>query len=449
MTGEELEQRRNDVRIQLVLSDPALTDAIMSGGAFGGKHSPPVAMNMFDPHHEEAIADARRLTEIVPVGERQWSVRLPIVNVSVFETEEGLVVVDTGMAPGGPAILDAIRSVTAAPIHSIIYTHAHVDHCMGTWALLDDDPEIIAHVDAPGRFERYVKLRGSVSRYMSQPLSSFPTSDADWIPPTRTFSDTLSITVGGEQFDLVARRGETDDQLYVSAPGRSAIASADYYQGFLPNAGNGKRVQRHVEEWAVALREMAALEPRFMLPGHGDPVIDDTGTIVEVLSVHAEALEHIVAHTLAGLNAQLRQDLVADSLEMPAHLATHRTLNEQYVSPADISRMVMKEYCGWWDDIPSHWSPAPFDEQAALVCELAGGVDVVIERALALAESEPRLACLLVDWAYYRDPTYGPAAQAVLTVYTTRIVTTGTNTQEALMYLDHMTDVQFALDEAS
>lgn len=445
MTPEEIEQQRDEVRIGLVLSDPALTDAIINGGAFGGKHSPPVAMNMFDPRHEEAIADARRLTEIEAVGERQWSVRLPIVNASVFETDDGLVVVDTGMAPGGPALLDAIRSVSTAPIHTIVYTHAHVDHCMGTWALLDDAPEIIAHVDAPRRFDRYVKLRGSVSRYMSQPLSSFPTGDADWVPPTRTFSDRLSITVGGEQFDLMARRGETDDQLYVSVPGRATIASADYYQGFLPNAGNGKRVQRHVEEWAIALREMAALEPRFLLPGHGEPVVDDTGAIVDVLSVHAEALEYIVAHTLAGLNARDRQDVIADSLRMPAHLADHPTLNEQYVSPADISRMVMKEYCGWWDDVPSHWAPARFDEEAALVCDLAGGINVVIDRARAIATSDPRLACQLVDWAYFADPGSEAAARAVFDVYTTRIVTAGTNTQEALMYLDHMTDVQVTL----
>ena len=77
--------------------------------------------------------------------------------------------------------------------------------------LLDDEPEIIAHADAARRFERYVKLRGSVSRYMSQPLGSFPAGDDDWVPPTRTFRDEMSITVGGERFDLVHRKGETDE----------------------------------------------------------------------------------------------------------------------------------------------------------------------------------------------------------------------------------------------
>ena len=81
-------------------------------------------------------------------------------------------------------------------------------------------------------------------------------------------------------------------------------------------------------------------------------VIEGTAKVVlsveteeDLLTIHAEALEYIVAHTLDGLNARQRQDEVADSLELPHHLAEHPTLNEQYVSPADISRMVMKQYC--------------------------------------------------------------------------------------------------------
>ena len=445
MTPEQ-EARRNEVRIGLVLSDPDLTEAIVGGGAFGGAYSPVVAQNMFDVDHDEAIADAKRLVTVDEVGPRSWLIRLPIVNAAVFETDEGLVVVDTGMGPGGPAILQAIRTVTDAPIHTIIYTHAHVDHCMGTWALIEDAPEIIAHANAPARFDRYVRTRGSVSRYMSQPLASFPSGPDDWVPPTQTFQDTLTVEVGGERFDLIHRKGETDDQLYVSVPGRAAVASADYYQGFLPNAGNGKRVQRYVEEWAVALREMVSLEPRYLLPAHGEPVVDDPDRIAEVLSVHAAALEHIVQHTLDGLNAQQRQDEIADSVELPRELAEHPTLNEQYVSAADIARMVMKQYCGWWDDIPSHWAPARFDQQAAAVCELSGGVDEVVARARELAASDPVMSCHLIDWAWFADPGNVATGRAVIELYINRITKTAHNTQEALMYLDHMTDVQLSID---
>ena len=128
-----------------------------------------------------------------------------------------------------------------------------------------------------------------------------------FVEPDEVFHDRLTLEVGGERFDPDHRRGETDDQCYVSVPGRRMVASADHYQGFIPNAGNGKRVQRYIEEWAVALREMAALEPVALLPAHGEPLLDEA-TIQENLRIHAEFLEHIAAYTIDALNDGKRQD---------------------------------------------------------------------------------------------------------------------------------------------
>jgi glyoxylase-like metal-dependent hydrolase (beta-lactamase superfamily II) len=221
---------------------------------------------------EDAIEDVRKKTSVIEVGPRSYLIRMPIVNAAFFETDEGIVLVDTGMGPAGPAILDAIRSVSDKPIHTIIYTHGHVDHAYGTWAIMEagETPQIIGHELLEERFNRYIRLRGSLAKYMSQPEEQLPASESDLVWPTRYFSDRLELEIGGETFVLQHHKGETDDQLYVWVPGRGALASADYYQGFLPNAGNGKRYQRHVEEWVVALREMAALEPTILLPAHGE-----------------------------------------------------------------------------------------------------------------------------------------------------------------------------------
>ena len=45
----------------------------------------------------------------------------------------------------------------------------------------------------------------------------------------------------------------------------------------------------------------------------------------------------------------------------------------QYVTPNDISKMVIKKYTGWWDDIPSNWTPASMEDQGNMIIELAGG----------------------------------------------------------------------------
>lgn len=429
-----------ETRTMVLAENPELIGRLMEGGSFGGEYSLSAAQNMFG-RTEDAIADIKAKTQVVKVGPRSYLIRMPIVNAAFFETDEGVVLVDTGMGPAGPAILEAIRSVTDKPIHTIIYTHGHVDHAYGTWAIIDagETPQIIAQERLKQRFERYIRLRGSLAKYMSQPPEQLPSSPSDLVWPTRYFSERLELEVGGETFVLQHHRGETDDQLYVWVPGRRALASADYYQGFLPNAGNGKRAQRHVEEWSYAMKEMAALEPQFLLPAHGAP-ISGKETIQENFLVLAEAFDYIVEHTLDGLNAGQRKDVIYQSLQLPAHLADHPTLNVQYVTPNDIARMIIKQYTGWWDDIPSNWTPAPIEAQGNMIIELAGGdLEVITDYTRKLLGQDIRLASHLTDWLFYARPDNKAVQQLVFDVYRTRIMDPSTNTMEMLTYLDQMT----------
>jgi len=189
-----------DTRTMVLAENPGLIKRIMQGGAFGGDYSMAAATNIFG-RTEDAIEDVRKKTTVIEVGPRSYLIRMPIVNAAFFETDEGIVLVDTGMGPSGPAIMDAIRSVSDKPIHTIIYTHGHVDHAYGTWAIMEagETPQIIAHDRLNDRFTRYIRLRGSLAKYMSQPLEQLPAAKDDLVWPTRTFSDRL----------------ETDDQLYV------------------------------------------------------------------------------------------------------------------------------------------------------------------------------------------------------------------------------------------
>ncbi len=429
-----------DTRAMVLAENPQLIGRMMEGGSFGGESSVAAAQNMFG-RNGGAIADVNEKTRVIEVGPRSYLIRMPIVNAAFFVTDEGVVLVDTGMAPAGPAVLSAIRSVTDQPIHTIIYTHGHVDHAYGAWAIMEagETPEIIAHELLEARFNRYIRLRGSLAKYMSQPEEQLPASPSDLVWPTRYFSDRLEIQVGGETFVLQHHKGETDDQLYVWVPGRKALASADDYQGFLPNAGNGKRYQRHVEEWSIAMKEMAALEPAILLPAHGAP-LTDTATIQENFLVLAEALDYIVKHTIDGLNAGMRKDLIYGSLQLPEHLANHPTLKVQYVTANDISRMIIKRYTGWWDDIPSNWTPASMADQGNMIIELAGGdVPSIVAYARGMIRQDIRLASHLTDWLFYARPDDPEVQQLVFDTYSARIMDPNTNTMEMLTYLDQMT----------
>ena len=435
-SGQDL----TDIRMQVLLDNPRLLDRISEGGSFGGdNHSRVAAQNMFGKHHQEAIDDVKAKTSIEAVGDRVWLIRMPIVNAALFETDEGLVLVDAGMAPAGPALVEAIKSVSEKPLHTIIFTHGHVDHAFGAWALVNEwNPKIVAHENILPRFKRYMRIPRSLAKYMSQKTSQLPRSAEDIIFPTETFGgNELTLNIGGEAFVLKHYPAETDDQLFVWVPSRSAIVAADYYQGFLPNAGNGKRVQRYVEEWAEALREMVALSPDLLLPMHGE-VLEDKDEILANLSDLAAALQHIVDYTLAELDKGTRKDLIFQNAKLPPELTGKHSLRETYVSVKDISKMVLKQYTGWWDDIPSHWTPALFEEVSAAVVQLAGNIEALDSFTRELMQNDLPLASHFADFAFYANPNNALAQQLVIDVYTARMLDERSNTQELLAYLDHL-----------
>ena len=100
--------------------------------------------------------------------------------------------------------------------------------------------------------------------------------------------------------------------------------------------------------------------------------------------------------------------------------------------------MILKRYTGWWDDIPSHWSPAVWENQAGLILEMAGGVAALDARARELMKTDLALAGHVADWAFYAAPDNAIAQQLVLDVYKERILDTSSYTQESLVYLDFM-----------
>ena len=186
---------------------------------------------------------------------------------------------------------------------------------------------------------------------------------------------------------------------------------------------------------------MAALDAQILLPSHG-PAQSDAAAIKDDLLVLAQALEYIDTYTIDALNQGLRKDQIFQRAQLPPELATHPRLQEGYVSIKDVSKMIMKRYTGWWDDIASHWSPAEWEAQSSLVVEMAGGVEQVDARARELIGTEIALASHLADWAYFAAPDDPVAQQLVLDVYRARILRPDSLTQESVAYLDFMASVK-------
>ncbi|MES2869625.1 MAG: alkyl sulfatase dimerization domain-containing protein [Pseudomonadota bacterium] len=443
---------RFELRSELMKQYPNVLNTLRSNpnAGFGGQVSAAIANHMYSRTNQPAIDDARTMLTVEPQGKGTWLLRLPFVNVAVFETRDGLVLVDTGYAPAGPALLEALRKISNKPINTIIVTHHHADHAFGAWALLaaGEKPRIITtdtYLDELAIDTKLVNF--SIVRLNNQDPRDVPRRMEDTILPTETFHGSKTLTIGGEDFVLTQARGESADQLWVHVPSRKVVVSADYWQPFLLNAGNGKRRQRHVAEWSQALRDMAATGATRVLPMHG-AAMTSAAEVQDKLLAAADMLDSAVTQVASGLNADMRPDQIAAAAKLPEALQGRPDMAETYNRFQDVAKMVLKEYGGWWDGVPSNWSPAPLADLSNELVQLSGGIDKITARVQALQDVNPALACKLADIAYFAAPDNKDVLQVSLDAYAKRIVP-GVPTQELTVYLEHMLSLKQRLKHLS
>ncbi len=323
-----------------------------------------------------------------------------------LRTADGIVVFDTSLAPFGPPAVDAVRRWSPDRFRSIVYTHGHVDHVGGVGAFLadaagrgDPRPDIVAHENAPLRFERYDLTNGYNSVINQRQFGGRLPFPSDFVFPDTTFESEHRIDAGGTEIVLHHDRGETDDHAWAWVPSHRAVFTGDLFIWVLPNAGNPQKVQRYAADWAVALRKMIALEPELLLPAHGLPIAGRE-RIAGVLDNTASLLEHLLDGTLRMMNDGATLDEIVHTVRVPDEYAELPYLRATYDEPEFVVRNIWRLYGGWYDGNPARLKPPRDADLAAEVASLAGGPEVLAERARTLAASgDLRLACQLVEWA--------------------------------------------------
>lgn len=346
-------------------------------------------------------------------------------NVTAIRTGDGLVMIDTGSRETASETLAAIRRWDKGPVHTVIYTHGHIDHTWGA-RLLDQEadangwprPRIVAHRNVLERFRRYDATHALNSvvmgRQFNNPDYVFP---GDHRRPDEIYDDTRSLTVGNVRLDLTHGRGETDDATFVWIAHRKILVSGDFVIWVFPNAGNPRKVQRYAADWAAALRQMRGLEPEVLIPGHG-PAVSGAARVTQMLEDGAGVLESLVTQTLALMNKGCPLDEILHSVRAPQALLAKPYLLPKYDDPEFVVRGIWHLYAGWFSGNPASLKPAPEAELAGEIAALAGGAEVLAKRAQALAENgQPKLAVHLIEFAAAASPDAREIQQVRASIY--------------------------------
>jgi alkyl sulfatase BDS1-like metallo-beta-lactamase superfamily hydrolase len=333
-------------------------------------------------------------------------------NGTVFMCKDRCFVVDT--TPQwycGRTIEDLRANYTQLPVEAIAYTHGHIDHVTGAETYIKDAsergfqrPRIIGHRDISRRFDRY-RMMHQQNNFINRVQFNLPAnvgafSTVPWTYPETVYDQSLTMTIGGERFELYHARGETDDETYVWCPNRRVLCTGDTFVWSSPNAGNPYKVQRYASDWATALEHMASLRPLHLLPGHGPPLSGEAD-IQDALLTTAAFLRSIHDQVVAKMNEGKWLEDILREIDWPS--TDHPWLRPIYDHPEFIARNVYRLYGGWYDGNPANMLPAHSHDIAEALIGATGAAPI-LARARELRDAgEVKLACHLVDFVRKGD----------------------------------------------
>ncbi len=217
-------------------------------------------------------------------------------NTAVLRTQAGAVVVDTMTLPmQGELIREQARKLTGMETILLINTHYHIDHTHGNPGF------------KPGT--RVLSTERTLS-HLHALDAEFWSGQAASLLPTETFSDRMTLKIGGKTIELIhPGAGHTDGDLVVLFTDEGVLHTGDlmfnrYYPNIDLEAGGS------VQQWVPTLEKLLRLDFTRVIPGHGETT--DRAGLRQFLAVIAQLAE--VGRLAADKGMSLEQTLDTELL---------------------------------------------------------------------------------------------------------------------------------------
>jgi len=397
---------------------------------------------MIGIHRERPGADAIAPSAgepAVSVGEGIW-LSPGLSNSYLLETDDGRIVVNTGMGFEGPLHRLAYEGSGSKPIRAIIYTQGHYDHVGGTDSLRDGDTELIAQANFlswradnerlelfRSRNAAFALIRAIVAAMQhAESLGEGATSQSKPIPTT-LFDERLELTIGGRDLELIAvPGGETTDSLVIWLPESRTVLTGNMFGplfGHVPNlvTMRGDRY-RDALTYIESLDTVLDLAPDRLLTGHFAP-IEGADRIATEVSAMQEATQWVHDRTVEGMNAGTDVHTLMREIRTPDHL----DVGEGYGLTSWNVRAIWENYAGWFHHrSTTELYTVPPTAVAVDVVAAAGVEALVLAARVRLEGSEPVAALHLTDIVLAAEPQQAEA-RALAAEATSALLEASTN----------------------
>src|SRR5882724_3155543 len=196
-----------------------------------------------------------------PLAENVTLLAGPGGNVVVLHGSDGLVVVDTFVAPAWPKLQESLKGF-GAPVKFVINTHWHFDHTDNNASLRAGGATVVAHENT--------KLRMTQPHHLAVLELDFPPSPAAALPQ-RVFKDGYTLEANGERLTVThVAPAHTDTDVAVRFEKTNVLHTGDlFFNGRYPyiDGNTGGRVDGMI---AASDRLLSRADSGTrIVPGHG------------------------------------------------------------------------------------------------------------------------------------------------------------------------------------
>lgn len=339
-------------------------------------------------------------------------------NSFMLTTDDGRVVVNTGMGFEGPVHRANYDAISSTPTRYVILTQGHVDHVGGLDSVKDPDTTVVAQ--ANWRTWRHdnerlaaFRAQNSAFAWLDKVMTTIEATSARFgsvppqsIPePTVTFDDHFNIALGGRVVELYATPGgETTDSLVTWLPDEGVCLCGNVFGalfGHIPNLvtmrGDRYRDALTVVESIDRVRELGA---DMLLTGHFGPITGNDRIEWELTRLR-DAVLYIHDRTVEGMNAGKDVFTLMNEIVLPDHLE----VGEGYGMVRWNIRAIWENYAGWFhhQSTAELYGEPPHKTETDLL-ELAGATAVLGRARSLLAAGEPIRALRLAEMVHRAEP---------------------------------------------
>ena len=339
-------------------------------------------------------------------------------NSYLIRTDDGRIVMNTGMGFEGPLHRRAFDAVDPSPTRAVLLTQGHYDHVGGVDVLRDADSDVVAQAnftiwrDDNERLESF-RSRNSAFAFMDAILAAMEYARSVGVgavpqarpEPDIVVDDRMELSIGGRELVLIATPGgETFDSMVVWLPDCRTLCSGNLFGplfGHVPNLVTirGDRY-RDALTYIRSLDVVRELAPERLITGHFDPIVG-ADRIAEETAVLQEAMQSVHDQTVDGMNAGTDVWTLMRDVRVPAHL----DVGEGYGQTKWNVRAIWENYAGWFHhrSTTELYGTAPLAVAPDLVA--AAGADALVAAARShLVAGRPVEALQLTDVVLAAEP---------------------------------------------